>query len=204
MVVIGAKGFAIEVLEVLYQLNNIENICFFDNVTKESPELLFNKYKIVSTLDQLHEFTPKDKQFVLGIGNPEARKSLFELFINNGFSPYSLISPKANIGHYEVIINQGCCIMTGTILTNSISIGKGVLINLNCTIGHNSSIGDFSELCPGVHISGNVKIGKGSFIGTGSVILPNISIGDNVIVGAGSVVTKDITDGMSVRGVPAK
>jgi acetyltransferase-like isoleucine patch superfamily enzyme len=35
------------------------------------------------------------------------------------------------------------------------------------------------------------------------VVLPNIRIGANTVVGAGSVVTANVSDGATVRGVPA-
>lgn len=37
MLIIGAKGFAKEVLEVLHQLKRFENICFYDDVNDIVP-----------------------------------------------------------------------------------------------------------------------------------------------------------------------
>lgn len=51
---------------------------------------------------------------------------------------------------------------------------------------------------------GGVRIGDNVFIGGRSVILGDVKIGSNVIIGAGSVVTKNIPDGVTVAGVPAK
>jgi sugar O-acyltransferase (sialic acid O-acetyltransferase NeuD family) len=116
----------------------------------------------------------------------------------------TIVSPFAQIGHFENRIGDGCNIMTGTVITNDITIGKGVLINLNCTIGHDSVINNFVEMSPGVHVSGNVTIGAYSNIGTNATILPKVTIGKNVIVGAGSVVTKDIPDNCLIVGIPAK
>jgi maltose O-acetyltransferase len=42
------------------------------------------------------------------------------------------------------------------------------------------------------------------FIGMGALILPGVTIGDNAIIGAGAVVTKDVSAGVTVKGVPAK
>ncbi len=41
-------------------------------------------------------------------------------------------------------------------------------------------------------------------IGAGAVILGNLKIGNNVIIGANAVVTHDIPDNCTAKGIPAK
>lgn len=205
MLIIGAKGFAKEVLEVVHQLNQLDNLVFYDDVNNNVPEKLFNQFPILKNVEQAEiYFKTIDNHFTIGIGNPVLRKKLYDKFSAIGGVFTSTISPKTAIGHYGNKIAIGCNIMTGTVITNEIYIGKGVLINLNCTVGHNSIIGDFVEMSPGVHISGNCNIGDYTNIGTNATILPKIKIGKNVIVGAGSVVTKDAPDNCVVVGTPAK
>jgi sugar O-acyltransferase (sialic acid O-acetyltransferase NeuD family) len=203
MVIIGAKGFAKEVLEIFNQQNQLEDLVFFDNVSDDIPDFLYERFPILkSEIEVKKYFKEIGNNFSLGIGNPKVRQSLSKLFKNWGGELVSVISPFAHIGEFNNLIGNGSSIMTGTVITNSIYIGEGCLINLNCTIGHDSIIGDYSELSPGVHISGNVKIGQSCFIGTGAVILPGIEIGDNCIIGAGTLVTKNVESNMKVIGVP--
>ena len=204
MLIIGAKGFAKEVLEVLHQKNALSNIAFFDDVNDDVIGKLYLEFPILKSIEEVQNyFKTVSTQFTIGIGNPVLRKKLYHRFIELGGEFTSTISPKTTIGHFGNVINEGCNIMTGTIITNDIIINKGALINLNCTIGHDCIIEEFVELSPGVHISGNCKIGSYTNIGTNATILPKITLGQNLIVAAGAVVTKNVPDNTMVAGVPA-
>lgn len=205
MLIIGAKGFAKEVLEVLYQLNKVEHVAFYDDVTQNAPDKMYDEFPIIHSLNEAEDFFKNETPcFSLGVGNPILRYKLNEDFSKIGGVLTQTISPFARIGHYNNNIEIGCNIMTGVVITNDVNIGKGCLINLNCTIGHDSIIGKFVELSPGVHISGNCKIGDFSVLGTNATVLPKVTIGKNVIVAAGAVITKDVPDNCMVAGVPAQ
>ena len=205
MIIIGAKGFAKEVLEVLHQLESTQNVVFYDDVNADMPDKLYGQFPILKSIEEAKNyFNSVDNQFTIGIGNPLLRKKLYDKFTALGGKFTSTISPRTNIGNYGNSIKDGCNVMTGAVITNDVSIGTGVLINLNCTIGHDCTIGDFVEMSPGVGISGNCTIGNYSNIGTNATILPKIKIGKNVIVGAGTVVTKDVEDNAVVVGIPGK
>ena len=205
MLIIGAKGLAKEILEILHQNENIDNLVFYDDINNDIGGLLYGKFPILKSLPEVINFFKRNKnEFTIGIGNPLLRLAMYNKFKNIGGKFVSTISPNADIGHYGNFISEGINIASGVIITNDITIGKGCLINWNTTIGHDSFIGKFVELCPNVNISGNCKIGDYSFIGTSATILPKISIGKNVIIGAGAVVTKDVPDNSVVVGIPGK
>jgi sugar O-acyltransferase (sialic acid O-acetyltransferase NeuD family) len=204
MVIAGAKGFAKEVCEVLLQLNYSNPVAFFDNVSMDAPDYLFDQYPVLQNETQLKAFLQQHgTAFVLGVGNPLVRYKMAALLTAAGGTMEKMISPFAQVGILGTTVMDGCSIMTGTVITSEVTISEGVLINLNCTVGHNVSIGRYSELSPGVHVSGNTSIGEFSVLGTGVVVIPNVNIGNNVIVAAGSVVTKDVPDNVMVAGVPA-
>lgn len=204
MLIIGAKGFAKEVLELLHQNNSLENVAFFDDVNNDVFGKLYNEFPILKSVNEAENYLNSvTKNFTIAIGNPVLRKTLYDKFTKLGGNYISTISSKANIGNYGNRIEIGCNIMTGSIITSDVIIEKGSIVNLNCTIGHDTKIGQFVELSPGVNISGNCKIGDFTTIGTNATILPKIEIGKNVIVAAGAVVTKDIPDNCMVAGIPA-
>ncbi len=205
MLIVGAKGFAKEVLEILFQLGQHENLVFYDDVSLDMPEMLFGKFPVLKSLsDAENYFRATDNRFTIGIGNPVLRKRLFDKFSNIGGEFASTISPFAKIGNFGNEVAAGSNIMTGVVITSDVIIKTGVLLNLNCTVGHDCKIDSFVEVSPGVNISGNCKIGAYSVLGTNATVLPKLTIGSNVVVGAGSVVTKDVPDNSLVVGIPAK
>ncbi len=48
------------------------------------------------------------------------------------------------------------------------------------------------------------RVRSGASIGSGAVILCGVTIGEKAMVGAGAVVTRDVPDGATVAGVPAR
>jgi len=205
MIIIGAGGFAKEVLEIVYRQYGKEDIRFYDDYTVEGPRLLYDKFPVITSLEEAAGYIQKNSaRFVLGLGNPLYRYALHRKFVGIGGIPFSIISDDAMIGSFGNSIGEGVTIMQGVKITNSVHIGAGCLINLNCTIGHGSRIGDFCELSPGVHISGHCETGDFCNIGTNAVLLPGIKLGKNVIIGAGAVVTTNMPDNVTAVGIPAR
>lgn len=207
MIIIGAKGFAKEILQIIsvdMDLNDSE-IAFFDNVNNDLPKMAFSRFKILRSMQDLKLFLNEnsDKEFVLGLGNPQHRFNLYNKLIELGGIPKTVFSNNSEIGSFDVQIGAGTSILSGSKISNSVKIGVGCLIYYNTIITHDGSIGSFVEISPGVIVLGRCTIGDYSQIGAGSIILPDIKIGRNVTIGAGSVVTKDIPDNSLAFGAPA-
>ena len=205
MLIVGAKGFAKEALEIVVEKTSENDIVFYDDISSDLTDKLFDRFPILKNEEDarkyLMNFGPK---FILGVGGPITREYLSKKFESFGGELATIISEKSNVGMYNTTISEGSIVMQNCTITNNINIGKGCLINIHSTIGHDSLIGDFVEICPSVNISGNVKIGNSTFIGTSATILPNITIGQNCVIGAGAVVTKNVPNNSIVKGIPAK
>lgn len=205
MLIIGAKGFAKEILEIFHQKEQDEKLYFYDDISLDIPTTkLFDKYPILKSEKEaekyFHEISP---EFVIGIGNPKLRKIMYDKFVRLGGKPHTVISKNAEIGSFDNVIEDGVIITSGVIITNSVKIGKGTSINISSTISHDCNIGNFVEIAPNVSITGRCNIGDLTFIGAGATIIPDITIGQNSIIAAGAVVTKDIPDNVLVAGIPA-
>ena len=77
MLIIGAKGLAKEVLEILHQLNRTDDLYFYDDVSADVPAKLYNIFPILTNTEQVKALFQKDNRFTLGIGNPIFRKEIF-------------------------------------------------------------------------------------------------------------------------------
>ena len=204
MLIIGAKGFAKEVLDT-FDTKNLEEVLFFDDISKDLPQKLFDKFEILRDINAAEKyFCNVDNKFTLGIGKPKLRKKLSDRFTLIGGKLTKVISNKATIGNYNVQIESGCNILAGAILSNDVKLGKACIVYYNSIITHDCIIGDFVEISPGAKILGRVKVGSYTHIGAGAIILPDVTIGENVIIGAGSVVTKDVQNNSVIVGVPGR
>lgn len=204
MIIFGAKGFAKEILEVVSQMNQLENLVFYDDLSNDLPEELYGQFPILKTLESaLNYFKTIDTRFTIAIGNPILRKQIYDRFTALGGEFTSTISIDSKIGTFDVQIGNGANILSGSIFSNGVTIGIGCIVYYNSIITHDCVIGDFVEISPSVTLLGRCSIGSYCQIGSNATVLPNIRIGKNVIVGAGSVVTKDVPDNCLVVGVPA-
>jgi sugar O-acyltransferase (sialic acid O-acetyltransferase NeuD family) len=141
--------------------------------------------------------------FVVAIGDNDARARAFRRLRAEGLAFLSVAHPSAIIGS-DVRIGDGAMISAGAIVVTGSQIGCGAILNTGCTVDHHATIGDFVHIAPGVHIGGDVMVGDGALIGLGALVLPGRILGAGCTVGAGAVVTRDVAQGVTVLGVPAR
>ena len=203
MVVIGAGGHAIEILDIVTNTIPLDEIVFFDNVNPQASPL-YSTYRIIDSWSALKEHFQTDPAFVIAVGSPSLRRQLVERCESEGGILKSVVSPRASIGDFNVLLDEGLNVMHNVIVTGDVQIGKGTLLNTAVSVHHNVRIGAFCEISPGARLLGGCSIGSGVSVGSNAVILPEISVGDNALVGAGAVVTRNVAPGVTVVGVPAK
>jgi maltose O-acetyltransferase len=103
-------------------------------------------------------------------------------------------------------------------------LGEGVFLNFNCVIldvvpvdiGAGTQIGPAVQIYAadhprdpvvrrtGAEFGRPVSIGANVWIGGGAIILPGVTIGDDAVIGAGAVVTRDVANGTTMIGNPAR
>ena len=112
------------------------------------------------------------------------------------------------------LISQIARHLTGIEIHPGAKIGKRLLIDhgMGVVIGETAEIGDDVLLYHGVTLGGTGKdkgkrhptLGNNVVIGAGAKVLGPIYIGSNSKVGANSVVLRDVPEGATAVGIPAK
>jgi serine O-acetyltransferase len=96
-----------------------------------------------------------------------------------------IIGRRANFGPGFVLIHS-----QGIVINSSVQGGRGIFIE------HQVTIGAEKQQVP--------VLGNNVFIGAGAKILGAVRIGNDVKIGANAVVTKDLPDGATAVGIPAR
>jgi UDP-3-O-[3-hydroxymyristoyl] glucosamine N-acyltransferase len=102
----------------------------------------------------------------------------------------------------NVSIGRYTCIDRAVI--GSTVIGDGTKIDNLVHIAHGAKVGRHCLIVAGAVLGGSCEIGDYSYIGMGALIKNKVKVGKNVTVGMGAVVTKDVPDGWTVIGNPAR
>jgi len=102
----------------------------------------------------------------------------------------------------NVEIGANTCVDRGT-LGNTV-IREGAKVDNLVHIAHNVVVGRHAAVIAHAMVGGSTRIGDYAWIAPSACLRDVISIGERAIVGLGALVVKDVQDGTTVMGVPAR
>lgn len=144
---------------------------------------------------------PDQENVVVSPDSPILRSKLISDYTQCGFYTPNVIggqiSESCSVGAGSIIHRQ-------TFVSCGCEIGIGVRINTAAKVMHDCKIGNFTTIAPCALLLGKVSIGERAYIGANATILPGLKIGNGGIIGAGAVVTHDVQDFTTVKGIPAR
>jgi len=203
IVILGAGGFAREVAELIHDLGphcGFELLGFIDRDDSRAGEVQ-NGVEILGTIERVSGV--EGLTAVPGSGELRIRKRQLAEIAAAGLASPSLVHPSVIMSR-SVELGPGCIVCSGAVVSTNVTIGANVLVNCMSAIGHDVTIGDNVVVSSGSRISGGCQIGDEAFLGTSAVLLPLVKVGAGATIAAGAVATRDVNDGESVFGVPAR
>lgn len=156
---------------------------------------------VLSCLSDLHCYI--GHQCIVAVGDNVTRRRVYEQWKWRQFGWRPLVHPSAFVDE-SALVGNGSVVFAGATVQVDVSIGDHCIVNTQASIDHDCRIADFAHIAPGCHLAGNVTVGEGAFLGIGSIVTPGVSIGKGAVIGAGAVVIRDVPDGVTVVGVPAR
>jgi len=206
LLILGAGGHAKVVAETAIASGMATRVAFLDDRCigpGTCPPVM--GWPVIGPPDfALHADTPP--QFdgaVVAIGQASTRLFWIEKLQSAGYTlpvlmpPTSWVSSSAQFGPGSVVFAQA-------VVQANASIGKGAILNTSCSVDHDVQLSDAVHICPGARIAGDVNVGARSWIGIGASVIQQVRIGSDVTVGAGAAVVRDLPDGVTAVGVPAR
>lgn len=203
--IFGASGFAVETVQLILRGNQFQPVAFVDKETRQEPIQVDAAHflPVISEEQFLNSLsTDAPVAAAIAIANPSIARLIVEKFRTVCFFP-NIIDPSVQL-NFPASIGRGNIIFQHVIISWRVSIGNFNKILPFSILGHEVALGDFNELNPRVAVSGCVKIGDDNLLGAGCAILQGRTIGNANTISIGSALLRNIKDGGTWIGNPAK
>lgn len=207
---VGAGGFGREVMPLaraqlapLVARGEAELVFVVEG---EPPSPVVNGARVIS-LQQFLSY-PGPRYFNVAIGSGEARERIASDCETQGAKPFSIIAATA-IMLDEVELGEGAIICDFVMLLSNVKIGRFFHANIYSYVAHDCVIGNFVTFAPRVACNGRSRLEDHVYVGTGAVLRegkhgdPRV-IGAHAVIGMGAVVTRNVVQGSTVIGNPAR
>ena len=206
LLILGSGGHAKVVAETAIASGVASSVAFLDDrCTGLGDSLSVLGWPVIGPLALAlqADTRPQFDAAVVAIGHAVTRLCWIEKLQSAGYTlpvlmhPTAWVSSSAQIGPASVVFAQA------TVQAQA-SIGKGAILNTSCNVDHDAQLSDAVHICPGARLAGEVKVGARSWIGIGASVIQQVCIGSDVTVGAGAAVVRDLPNGVTAVGVPAR
>lgn len=201
-IIIGAGTYGQIYAEYLKTKYNIVGFIDDDSTIHNSE---INGIKVLGNVEYLLEEINTDINIFVPIGNPKIKVSILDRVRAKGFETPNYIHPTANIDSSVKLGNKAVYILQGTIIMPLAKIENDVMISAGTIISHHTRINRGVFISFGVNVGASLTIKENAYLGIGSLIMTGVkTVGQNSLIGAGAVVIRDVEDGATVVGNPAK
>lgn len=196
----GGHGLEVEELARVINLkeNRWEKIIFVDDAKDK-----IDNEKIFSFEDIISKYSPKDIEFMTGIGEPVIREKLYNKVKEKDYSFAILVHPSASVAE-SAVLEEGTMVAHNAFVSIKAHLFTNTLVQPMACVHHECSVGRNSVVSTSAVMGGNSSLGYNSFIGLGASVKQGISVGNGSVVGMGAIVIKNVSDRVMVVGNPAR
>jgi sugar O-acyltransferase (sialic acid O-acetyltransferase NeuD family) len=197
LIILGAGGTAFDLIDIAHAMNmeqNIWEIIGFLDDNKDLIGKIIYGYPVLGMIQDSVNFA--DAYFVSSIANiydPELRKRIIQDNNINIDRLASLVHPKAIISD-SATIGNGVVIYANVTLSSRVVVGHNVFLCGNTFLGHECNIGNNCAISVGCYLASDVSVGDCTYLGVGVMARHQIKIGESCIIGLGTRVVKNVPD----------
>jgi sugar O-acyltransferase (sialic acid O-acetyltransferase NeuD family) len=206
LIILGVSGNAYDVLDIVDAINascsTWRPAGFLDDVCPPGSEHI--GLPILGKLADAAQF--EDYWFINAIGSDSSYRLRPSVIAATGLPverfatlvhPMASVSSRAKLGR-GVYVNHGASVAGAVVIGDHATLGSG------CIVGHDTVVGEYAILAPGAVISGFVRLESNCYIGAAVMVRQKVRIGAGALVGIGAVVIRDVENGATVAGNPAR
>lgn len=204
LLIIGARGWGREVYNMLPDCIGYGTEFVVKGFLDDKADALDGMPGYPPIIDSVENYEPQeDDVFTCALGDAHWKKHYTEIILDKGGKFINIIHKTASIDR-NTTHGIGCIICAHVGISCDIKVGSFVTMQTYTIVGHDGFIGNYCHLGTRAFMSGNSVLGEVTTIQTNSIILPHVKVGNDCMVGAGAVVIKEVKDGVTVYGNPAK
>jgi len=202
LVIVGASGHGRAAYQIAAAMGR--TVLGFVDAGRNVGDAVFDAAVLAREPEECAQLCDGSADWFVAIGGNAVRREMFgRIGALTDRAPVNLIHPSAILAP-GTVLGSGIFVGPGAIVNIASTLGDGVILNTGASLDHDGVLEDFAQVCPGCALSGATRVGAGGFLGTGASTIPCMNIGADSVVGAGAVVIRDVPDGATVVGVPAR
>jgi sugar O-acyltransferase (sialic acid O-acetyltransferase NeuD family) len=201
LLILGAGGHGRVVADAAISSAAWSDIAFLDDRFASIDSEL--GLPVLAEVCRLAQFAPRFGHAVVAMGDAVTRLHLIRELERAGFSIPVIVHPSSSVSRFARLA-AGTVVMAGAVVNAGAEAGVGVIINTGANVDHDCTLADGVHVCPGANLAGAVSVDCRTWIGIGASVKQGIKIGSDVFVGAGATVIRDVPNGLTVVGTPAR